>query len=250
MTSPRFLRSPRIWFSRSRLILTSRARLTRRALIAWLSRSLTRTSLYHPHCMMRAMPTASLRSLLLICIFRAAFACRASMQITGSSILFSSRQEFHAREDGAPACSNRGERGAVSEPARHRRPAGTNGSPRCEDGAPTLPKPMTSGAKSDGRFGKQDFAYLPTQDVYRCPAGEKLAYRYTNEEDGKTLRRYWTTARPRCPLKSRCKTGPERRITPWDHAHVREAMQQRLDENPQAMRLRRETAEHPFGTLK
>src|ERR1700704_3508973 len=53
----------------------------------------------------------------------------------------------------------------------------------------TLPKPMTSGAKSDGRFGKQDFVYLPTEDVYRCPAGEKLA---TNEEDGKTLRRYWT----------------------------------------------------------
>jgi transposase len=77
----------------------------------------------------------------------------------------------------------------------------------------TLPKPMTSGAKSDGRFGKQDFVYLPTEDVYRCPAGEKLAYRYTNEEDGKTLRRYWTTACPRCPLKSRCTTGPERRIT-------------------------------------
>src|SRR5947209_6648013 len=62
----------------------------------------------------------------------------------------------------------------------------------------TLPKPMTSGAKSDGRFGKQDFIYLPTEDVYRCPSGEKLTYRYTNEEDGKTLRRYWTTACPRC----------------------------------------------------
>src|SRR4029077_16590740 len=46
----------------------------------------------------------------------------------------------------------------------------------------TLPKPMKSGAKSDGRFGKQDFVYLPTEDVYRCPAGEKLPYRYTNEE--------------------------------------------------------------------
>src|SRR6184192_932347 len=66
----------------------------------------------------------------------------------------------------------------------------------------TLPKPMTSGAKSDGRFGKQDFVYLRTEDVYRCPSGEKLTYRYTNEEDGKTLRRYWTTACPRCPLKS------------------------------------------------
>ena len=114
----------------------------------------------------------------------------------------------------------------------------------------TLPKPMTSGAKSDGRFGKQDFVYLPKEDVYRCPAGEKLLYRYTNEEEGKTLRRYWTTACPRCPLKSQCTKGSERRITRWEHEHVLEAVQQRLDKNPQAMRQRRETAEHPFATLK
>src|SRR3984893_1089474 len=114
----------------------------------------------------------------------------------------------------------------------------------------TLPKPMTSGAKSDGRFGKQDFVYLPTEDVYRCPAGEKLTYRYTNEEDGKTLRRYWTTACPRCPLKSQCTKGAERRITRWEHEHVLEAGQQRLDAHPQAMRVRRETVEHPFGTLR
>src|SRR5271169_4403641 len=60
--------------------------------------------------------------------------------------------------------------------------------------AVTLPKPMTSGAKSDGRFGKQDFVYQSAEDVYRCPAGEKLTYRYTSEEDAKALRRYWTTA--------------------------------------------------------
>jgi hypothetical protein len=58
----------------------------------------------------------------------------------------------------------------------------------------TLPKPMASGAKADGRFGKQDFVYLPTEDVYRCPAGEKLTYRFTRKEAGKMLRRYWTTA--------------------------------------------------------
>src|SRR3954470_24238362 len=45
----------------------------------------------------------------------------------------------------------------------------------------TLPKPMTSGAKSEGRFGKQDFVYLPEEDVYRCPAGEKLKYSFTAE---------------------------------------------------------------------
>jgi hypothetical protein len=86
---------------------------------------------------------------------------------------------------------------------------------------------MTSGAKADGRFGKQDFVYLPMEDAYRCPAGEKLTYRYTNEEDGKTLRRYWTTACSRCPLKPQCTTGPERRITRWEHEHVLEAVQQR-----------------------
>ena len=114
----------------------------------------------------------------------------------------------------------------------------------------TLPKPMTSGAKADGRFGKQDFIYLPAQDVYRCPAGERLTYRFTSEEAGKMVRRYWTTACPSCPLKSQCTPAPLRRIPRWEHEHVLEAVQQRLDENPQAMRQRRETAEHPFATLK
>jgi transposase len=114
----------------------------------------------------------------------------------------------------------------------------------------TLPKPMTSGAKAAGRFGKQDFVYLPDEDAYRCPAGERLKYRSSNEEDGKELRRYWTTACPTCPLKPKCTTGPERRITRWEHEHVLEAVQQRLDANPNAMRQRRETVEHPFGTIK
>jgi len=114
----------------------------------------------------------------------------------------------------------------------------------------TLPKPMTSGAKAEGRFGKQDFIYLPDEDVYRCPASERLTYRYTNEENGKVLRRYWTTACSNCPLKPQCTTGPERRITRWEHEHVLEVVQQRLDANPNAMRRRRETVEHPFGTIK
>jgi transposase len=114
----------------------------------------------------------------------------------------------------------------------------------------TLPKPLTSGAKAEGRFGKQDFAYLPGEDVYRCPAGERLPYRYTNQEAGKVLRRYWTTACQDCSLKPQCTTGSERRITRWEHEHLLEAMQERLDENPHAMRQRRETVEHPFGTMK
>jgi hypothetical protein len=102
--------------------------------------------------------------------------------------------------------------------------------------AVTLPKPMTSGIEAKGRFGKQDFVYLGDEDVYRCPAGEKLRYYYTNEENGLRLRRYWTNACRHCALKPRCTTGPQRRITRWEHEHVLEAAQKRLDENPQAMR--------------
>jgi transposase len=114
----------------------------------------------------------------------------------------------------------------------------------------TLPKPMTSGVEARGRFGKQDFVYLSDEDVYRCPAGEKLSYHYTNEEDGQQLRRYWTNACRDCALKPRCTSGKERRISRWEHEHVLEAVQKRLDKNPHAMRQRRETVEHPFGTLK
>jgi transposase len=114
----------------------------------------------------------------------------------------------------------------------------------------TLPKPQTSGAKSEGRFGKPDFVYLPAEDVYRCPAGEKLTYRYTTEEDGQTLHRYWTSVCPMCPIKDQCTKSKERRITRWEHEHVVEAVQTRLDKNPQAMRVRRQTVEHPFATLK
>jgi hypothetical protein len=114
----------------------------------------------------------------------------------------------------------------------------------------TLPKPQTSGAKSDGRLGKQDFVYLPSEDVYRCPAGEKLTFRYASDEDGLQMRSYWTTACATCAIKSQCTTGRERRVKRWEHERVVEAVQTRLDKNPQAMRVRRETVEHPFATLK
>jgi hypothetical protein len=114
----------------------------------------------------------------------------------------------------------------------------------------TLPKPMTSSAKAAGRFGKQDFIYVAADDVYRCPAGERLTYRYTNEEDGKTLRRYWTTACQACALKAQCTPGKERRISRWEHEAVLETVQDRLDRNPDKMRVRRQTVEHPFGSIK
>jgi hypothetical protein len=73
----------------------------------------------------------------------------------------------------------------------------------------TLPKPMTSNAKAEGRFGKQDFRYVAAEDVYICPAGERLAYHYTNEENGLVLRRYWTNACQNCAIKRNCTPSPD-----------------------------------------
>ena len=88
------------------------------------------------------------------------------------------------------------------------------------------------------------------EDLYICPAGERLLPRFTNEEHGLVLRRYWTTACQSCALKPSCTPAKERRITRWQHEHVLEAVQRRLDEQPDKMRQRRETVEHPFGTIK
>jgi transposase len=113
-----------------------------------------------------------------------------------------------------------------------------------------LPKSHTSNNRLRGMFVKADFRYVPSEDVYICPAGERLKYYFSTEERGLALRRYWTNACGACPIKARCTSGVQRRITRWEHEHVLEAVQQRLDENPEKMRVRRETSEHPFGTLK
>jgi hypothetical protein len=111
-------------------------------------------------------------------------------------------------------------------------------------------KPQTSGNKAAGLFDKADFRYIPAKDEYRCPAGERAIWRYTRVEDGLTIHRYWASACPRCPIKGQCTTGEYRRISRWEHEDVLDVMQKRLNRTPRASRIRRQTVEHPFGTLK
>jgi transposase len=113
-----------------------------------------------------------------------------------------------------------------------------------------VPKPLTSGSKAEGRFDKRDFVYLPEADEYRCPAGERAIRRFTSIERGMKLHKYWSSACPRCPIKAKCTLSDYRRITRWEHEHVLDAMQLRLERTPEASKLRRQTAEHPFATLK
>ena len=115
---------------------------------------------------------------------------------------------------------------------------------------PYVPKTLNSSAKADGRFGKQDFVYDPEDDTYRCPAGERLTRRCSTIEHGMLLHLYWTTCCQTCALKSQCTPGKERRVRRWEHEDVLDAMQERLDRAPETARLRRQTVEHPFGTIK
>ena len=116
---------------------------------------------------------------------------------------------------------------------------------------PFVPKPHTSSARAEGRFGKQDFVYVPEQNVYRCPAGRLLPQHMTMVEAGLTVHRYWDRASCRvCDLKPRCTPSLERRVSRWEHESVIEAMQRRLELAPYSMRTRRKLVEHPFGTIK
>jgi len=114
----------------------------------------------------------------------------------------------------------------------------------------TMPRPETSGNRIKGMYVKADFKYDAARDVYVCPIGDELTYRYTREEDGLQVRRYWTNACQHCPVKSRCTTGTERRVTRWDYEHLVDEMRDRLRSAADPMTLRRSTVEHPFGTIK
>lgn len=113
-----------------------------------------------------------------------------------------------------------------------------------------VPKAMTSNATAEGRFGKEDFLYDAEKDEYRCPAGQQLIWRMASQEKGLTLHKYWSSNCQGCSLKAQCTPSKQRRVSRWEHEGVLEIAQARLDKSPDAMRIRRQTVEHPFGTIK
>ena len=113
-----------------------------------------------------------------------------------------------------------------------------------------IPKIHTSGSFKKGLFSKCDFKWLANDNEYECPAGERLIWRFTTEEHGKTINKYWSSNCPNCPIKKKCTTSPYRRVSRWEHEDVLDRVQDRLDAEPERMRARRVTVEHPFGTIK
>jgi transposase len=113
-----------------------------------------------------------------------------------------------------------------------------------------VPKCVTSGAKADGRFDKADFIYDANKNEYQCPAGQRLIWRFARVENGLKLSRYWSSHCPQCAIKAQCTPSDYRRVSRWEHEEILDAMQRRLDLAPNSLRIRRQTVEHPFGTLK
>ena len=113
-----------------------------------------------------------------------------------------------------------------------------------------VPATKTSNAKADGRFDKADFVYDREKNEYRCPAGQSLIWRFAGVEKGMTLNRYWSSNCKACLLKDKCTPSQERRVTRWEHQNVLDDMQAQLEQSADAMRIRRCSVEHPFGTIK
>jgi transposase len=115
-----------------------------------------------------------------------------------------------------------------------------------------VPKTLTSGNREAVRFDKEDFHYDIEADHYRCPAGGILQRRFSTVERGMTMQVYFSSVSVcrNCKLKSKCTRGGQRRIKRWEHEGLLDGMEQELRNMPDAMSVRSQTVEHPFGALK
>ena len=117
--------------------------------------------------------------------------------------------------------------------------------------APIVPKVLTSSGTKRGLFARQDFIYDAEHDHYTCPAGAKLTKIHRRADHTEDFDRYrHLSACFICPLRPRCTPTKRRIIKRWENEVVLDRMQDRLDRMPEAMGVRRQTVEHPFGTLK
>lgn len=116
---------------------------------------------------------------------------------------------------------------------------------------PCVPKTLTSGNAKRGLFTGQDFIYDAEHDRYTCPAGQYLTKGKVRSDRRDNIDHYRNlTACLTCLLKPRCTSDKVKRVKRWEHEGVLDKMQVRLDHMPDAMTIRRQTVEHPFGTLK
>jgi transposase len=116
---------------------------------------------------------------------------------------------------------------------------------------PYIPKADTSANSARGLYGKSRFKYDGSKDVYVCPAGAQLTYRFNTYELGREIRYYRASGCAGCALKPQCTRNKDnRRITREANEDLMEAMAARMKAQPEKFKLRKTLAEHPFGTIK
>ena len=115
---------------------------------------------------------------------------------------------------------------------------------------PHVPRPQRGSSASKGFFRKDEFRYDAERDAYVCPAGQLLATRYESKlRDMKKVDYANRAACPACPLRSRC-TDDFRKVSRLENEAALDRMADRLRARPEILDRRRETVEHPFGTIK
>jgi hypothetical protein len=116
---------------------------------------------------------------------------------------------------------------------------------------PYVACPDPSANRKLGLYGKGQFSYDADNDIYRCPAGETLTFRFDTVEKDRHIRYYKTSACGHCTLKEKCTRNKQGRcITRWVHEEIIEQTQQRVQAHPEIMKQRKQIVEHPFGTIK
>jgi ElaB/YqjD/DUF883 family membrane-anchored ribosome-binding protein len=114
-----------------------------------------------------------------------------------------------------------------------------------------IPKPLTSANRPLGLFTKEDFRYNARKDCYRCPAGQRLTFRFQTRELGREVRYYATPACASCRLRPKCtRNAAGRRITRSADEGFLDAMERRNRAHPEKLKRRKGIVEHPFGTIK
>jgi transposase len=121
----------------------------------------------------------------------------------------------------------------------------------CEESGitPFVPVMRTVNNQGDGKlFGRTDFKYDIETDSYICPGDKRLLRKHTNLKDRYTMYKASSADCGACSLKSRCTLASRRGLARHLYEDALNRMEARV--TPEAMRLRRQTVEHPFATIK
>jgi transposase/IS5 family transposase len=116
---------------------------------------------------------------------------------------------------------------------------------------PYVPRPQRGPSVRKGLFRKDEFKYDPETDSFTCPAGQRLTpYSSSALRQLKKINYANRKACRDCPLRARCTDNQFRTVSRLENEGVLDRMQERLTKRPEVLNQRRETVEHPFGSIK